>query len=115
MWLRYCATSWKVASWIPLTYFLLPLYDPEFGSVCKINEYHGSSLRGKGGRCVKLTPFSPSCTDFLKILGASTPWSTRNLPWPVEKWLCLTSTPPVCHREKFIYIIVRISKVKVTL
>jgi hypothetical protein len=37
--------------------------------------------RGKGGRCVGLTTFSPSSADWLEILGASNSW---NLSGPVQ-------------------------------
>ena len=47
------------------------------------NEYQGSSLEGKGGRCAVLTTLPPSCADCLDILGNSTSWSPEGLDRPV--------------------------------
>jgi len=34
---------------------------------------------GKGGRYLGLTNMSPSCADFLQIMGATTSWRTNGL------------------------------------
>ena len=62
---------------------------PGIDSACDRNEYQGSSLRGKGGRCVWLVTLSPSRVNFLEILGASTYWKPRGLPRPVAGELYL--------------------------
>ena len=54
-----------------------PHYGPGVDSASNINEYQRSSLEVKGGRCVGLTTFSPSCADCLKILEASNSYSSR--------------------------------------
>jgi hypothetical protein len=46
-----------------------------------------SNSWGKGGRCVGLTIFPPSCADCLAGLGASTSWSPMGLSRPVQGWL----------------------------
>jgi len=46
---------------------------PGVESSSNTNEYQGYILGCKGGRCVGLTTFPPSCADCLEILGASTP------------------------------------------
>jgi hypothetical protein len=74
-WLRHCATSRKVAGSIPegsLTSFFRPLFSPRVDTACNRNEYQGSCLGGKDGRCVGLTTLPTSCADCLEILGAST-------------------------------------------
>jgi hypothetical protein len=55
--LRHCTTSRKVAGLIPV-------------GVIR-NEYQGSFLGGKGGRCLRLTTLPPSCADCLETLGVS--------------------------------------------
>ena len=64
---------------------------PRVDSASNRNEYQGYSLGGggKGGRCFGLTTLPPSCADFIKILGASTSWSTRGLSGPVQGQLYL--------------------------
>jgi len=47
-------------------------------------EYQGYLLCGKGGRCLGLTTLSPSCTDCLEILKASTSWGPKGLSRPVQ-------------------------------
>jgi hypothetical protein len=34
---------------------------------------------GKGDRCVGLTILTPSCADYLEVLGASTSWNPKGL------------------------------------
>jgi hypothetical protein len=41
--------------------------------------YQGSSLRGKGGRCVRLTTVPRSCDDCLQIMRASNSWNPNSL------------------------------------
>jgi hypothetical protein len=41
---------------------------PRVDSASNWNEYQGSSLGDKGGRCIGLTTLTPSCADRLKIL-----------------------------------------------
>jgi len=45
----------------------------------KRNECNGNIIGRKGGRRVGLTTLLTSCTDCLKILGASTSWSPKRL------------------------------------
>ena len=52
-------------------------------------QYQGTTLEGKGGRCMWLTALPPSCADCLKIMGASTSWSPRSLSGPVQGRLYL--------------------------
>ena len=53
------------------------------------NKYQGSSLWGKGGRCVGLTTLPPSCADCLEILGASISCTPTVLSRPVQGQLYL--------------------------
>jgi hypothetical protein len=39
---------------------------------------------GKGGRCIQLMTFPPSCAYSLEIQGASGPWSINGLSRPVK-------------------------------
>ena len=77
---------------IGLLVFLIDLILPASpclwgNSACNRNENQGSSLGGKGGRCVGLATFPSSCADFLEILGAATSWSPKDLSRPVMGWL----------------------------
>jgi hypothetical protein len=80
-WLRHCATSRKVADSIPdevSEIFLLissfrPLYGPRVDPSSNRNECQEYFLRGKGGRCVRLTILPPSCADWLEI------WEVQHL------------------------------------
>jgi hypothetical protein len=54
-----------------------PHHSPGVDPASNINEYQRSSLEVKGGQSVGLTTLSPSCADCLKILGASTSYSSR--------------------------------------
>jgi hypothetical protein len=77
-WLRYCATSRKVAVSIPdwglwafsLTWSFQPHYGPGSDSPFNRDEYQEFSLGGKGGRRVGLTTLALLCASCLKILGA---------------------------------------------
>jgi hypothetical protein len=51
-----------------LTQSFQPHYGPEVDSASNRNEYQGSSLGGKGGRCAGLTTLPPSCADCRKTL-----------------------------------------------
>ena len=44
------------------------------------NEYQEYFLRGKGGRCVRLTTLPPSCADCLEIGEPETPVTLRACP-----------------------------------
>ena len=57
---------------------------PGVDSASNINEYQGSSLGGKGDRCVGLTTLPPICADCLKIVGAPTSWISHDLSKPVQ-------------------------------
>jgi len=46
------------------------------------------SPAGKSGQCLWPLTLPRLCTDYLEILGASTPWSPKGLPRPVMGWLC---------------------------
>ena len=41
------------------------------------NEYQGYVLGGKGGRCVGMTTFPPSCSECLEIPGALSCWNPQ--------------------------------------
>ena len=68
-WLRCCATNRKVAGSIPASVngFFIDIkyfwshYGPGVDSASNRNEYREYFLRGKGGRCVRLTTLPPSC------------------------------------------------------
>ena len=70
-WLGCCATNWKVAGSIPagVSGFFIDIksflshYGPGVDSASNRNEYQ---LGGKGGRCVRLTTFPPSCAVVTK-------------------------------------------------
>jgi hypothetical protein len=72
-WLRYCATSRKVAGSIPDTVIGVE-------SAANRNEYQRYLKKGNGDLCVGLTTLPPSCADCLEILGSSVSWSPKNLP-----------------------------------
>ena len=65
----------------------------------------GYLLEGKGGRCVVLTTYPPSCADCVEILGASTSGSpkgacilyTRNYTVNLQVRVHVT-----VHRNKFL-------------
>jgi hypothetical protein len=81
-WLRHCATSRKVAGWIPdgVTETLQWLNPPGrtmVDSASNRNEYQESFLRAKDGRCVGLTTLPPLCADCIQILGALTSWNPK--------------------------------------
>ena len=74
-WLRCCATNREVAGSIPagVSGFFIDIksfrshYGPGVDSASNRNEYvPGVFLGGKGGRCVRLTTLSPSCTVVTK-------------------------------------------------
>jgi len=73
-WLRCCATNRKVAASIPagVSGFFIDIksfrshYGPGVDSASKRNEYQEHFLRGKGGRCVRLTTLPPSCAVVTK-------------------------------------------------
>jgi hypothetical protein len=50
-----------------------PHSGPGFDSARNRNESQDYILRGKGGRCVRLTTFPPSCTDCIEIWEPQTP------------------------------------------
>jgi hypothetical protein len=60
-------------------------YDPGITSAYNRNEYQEYILWSKGGRCVGLKTFLPSCPNCLEILGVTTPWNPQGLYWiPTE-------------------------------
>jgi hypothetical protein len=86
-WLRYCATSRKVAGSIPDGVIgIFQWHNPSVRTVAlgltqplNRNEYLESFLGGKGGRCVGLTTLPPSCADCLEI------WELKP---PGNLWVC---------------------------
>jgi hypothetical protein len=66
-----------------LTYSFRPHYGSGVTSASNRNKYQGSSLRGKGGRCIGLKILPLSYADCLKILRASTCWKPKGLSRPV--------------------------------
>jgi len=73
-WLRYCATNRKVAGsnpagvggiFIDIKSFRSHC-GPGFDSASNRNEYQEYFLRGKDGRCLRLTTLPPSCTVVTK-------------------------------------------------
>ena len=73
-WLRCCATNQKVAGSIPacVSGFFIEVksfrshYGPGVDSASNRNEYQEYFLRGKGGRCLRLTTLPPSCAVVMK-------------------------------------------------
>ena len=63
----------------PLTQSYRPHYGPVVDSASNRNEYRGSSLGGKGGRCVRLTVLPISRADCLEIVAASTSYTPTSL------------------------------------
>ena len=71
-WLRYCATSRKIAGLIPdgvTGIFHIPCRTMALRSTQPLTEVstRDNSKGGKGGRCVGLTTLPPSCADCLEI------------------------------------------------
>jgi len=68
-WLRHCATSRKVERSCPDSVIeIFHRLTPGLGSTnSNRNEYQEYFLRGKGGRCVRLTTLPLSCADRLAI------------------------------------------------
>ena len=66
----------RICHWnFSLTLSFRPHWGPGTYSVSDINEYQGSFLGDKGGRCLGLTTAPPSCSDFHRNFG------TLNLMW----------------------------------
>jgi len=88
IWLRHCATSWKVASSIPDSVteifqghnFFRPHYGPGVDTVSNRNKYQEYFLGGKGCRCLGLTTLPLSCADCLEIWEPQTPGTLRAYP-----------------------------------
>jgi len=68
--------------------YLLSHYDPGVDSTCNRNEYQEHFLRGKDGRCVRLTTLPPSCAVVMK-LGTLTSWNPLGHSRPVTGLLYL--------------------------
>jgi hypothetical protein len=70
-----------------LVYCFRSHYGPGVDSPFNRNDYQGYLVGAKGDRCVGLTTLSPSRSDCLKFLGASTSWNPDGLPWPLQGFL----------------------------
>jgi hypothetical protein len=89
-WLRYCATSRKVAGSIPDDVIgIFHCCNPSdrtmtLGSTHSQWEKSTRNISwgegGKGGRCVGLTPIPPTCTDCLEIWEPQPPGNLRAYP-----------------------------------
>jgi len=55
-------------------------YGPGVDSASNRNEYQEYFLRGKGGRCLRLTTLPPYCADYLEIWEPQTPGILRACP-----------------------------------
>ena len=109
-WLRYCATNRKVAGSIPagVNGFFIDMkffrshYGPGVDSASNRNEYHECFLRGKGGRCVRLTTLPLSCalvtkSGSLNFLEPSGPVQVCNwtaLPFTLHSSQCVKKDKP---------------------
>ena len=51
----------------PMVYWNPALYGPGFDTTSNRNKYQELLLRGKGGRCLRLTTLPPSCAGCLEI------------------------------------------------
>ena len=74
---------------------------------------------GKGGRCVGLTTFAPSCTDFHDYLGVSSFWNPHGLskhvagialPFSLRREeglqiLEIKTRGPYIHKSLFVYLL----------
>ena len=89
-WLRCCTTNQKVAGSIPagVNGFFIDTKSfrshcgPGVDSASNGNEYQEHFLRGKGGRCVRLTTYHYS-VPLSRNLGALTSWNPLGLSRPV--------------------------------
>jgi hypothetical protein len=87
-WLRHCATSRKVADWIPdgvseiFHWFNPSGRNVALGSTQPLKEMSARNIfwGDKGGRCVGLTTLPPSCADFLEIWEPQPPGTLRACP-----------------------------------
>jgi hypothetical protein len=91
IWLRYCATSRKVAGSIHWNFLFAMTLD----SPLSLTEMSTRviSWGGKGGQCLRLTNLSPSCAYFLEILSASSS-SPKGLSRPVYRYTLHLLYPP---------------------
>jgi hypothetical protein len=88
IWLRHCATNRKVAGSIPddvigffsLTYYFCPHYGPGVDSASNRNEYQECFLGVKGGQCIGLSTWTPSCASCLVIWEPQPPRTLRACP-----------------------------------
>jgi hypothetical protein len=99
-WLRHCATSWKILGcsipdgvtgffhWLNPSAALWPGVD----SASTRNQYQEYFLRGKGGRCIRLTTLPPSMFQLPWNLGAWTFWNHQGLSCPGLYMDCITFT-----------------------
>jgi len=71
------------------------VYGPGVDSSSNRNEYQVYFVRGKGGRCVKLTTLPTSCAVVMKS-GNLTSWNPLGQSWPVTGLLYLY----LLHRGK---------------
>ena len=64
-------------------------YGPGVNPAYNRNEYQGCFLGCKGGNCIWLATFPPSCANCPEILRALTAWSLKGLPRPIWELLYL--------------------------
>jgi hypothetical protein len=91
--LRYCATSRKVAGSSPdgairIFHWLNP---SGADSASSRNEYGDHFLRGRGGRCIGLTPLPPLSADCLEIGELQSPGTLRDGNNPVQGLVYLST------------------------
>jgi len=90
-----------------LTQSFRPHYGPGVDSALNRNEYQECFLEGKGGRCIGLTTWPPSCADFLEIWEPKSPGTLRGcnilaqaLLFLLHNWGCtLSCTWPVLKKN----------------
>jgi hypothetical protein len=74
---------------------------------CNGTGYKDWLLRGKVGRCIVLTTLPHSCADWLGILGHSTSWSSRGLPYSaygqIKMFNCFIYTRLPTAREDILH------------
>jgi len=61
-------------------FIFMCIYDPGVDSASNRNEYQEHFLRGKGGRCVRLTTLPPLCALCLEIWEPQPPGALRACP-----------------------------------
>ena len=83
IWLRHCATCWKVRIPMASLEFVIDIILPaalwpRVNSASNRNEFHKCVLGAKSGRCVGMKPLQLSCAHFLDVWESKTPRILRS-------------------------------------